>query len=158
MKDTVVMQNGKKVTRFNDKFKSLRLSQELQKAISAKATQLHCSESDFIRLAIEKELLKEINDNNLIMEHFPKITREQKHNRDITDNLFDYFDFWLDYFFIYTPEIPDGDFDKIRKNGLLKKKQFLERFKEYKRANKKSFAEQLVMEFFEFGSNEGTIK
>ncbi|GHU85976.1 hypothetical protein FACS189473_5230 [Spirochaetia bacterium] len=64
-----------KETPKNDEYKSFRCSQADHKAISAKATRLHCSESDVIRSALNDYLYNEVNTNNLIIESLPKIMR-----------------------------------------------------------------------------------
>jgi predicted DNA-binding protein len=160
MNELVITQNGKKVTKMQDKIMAIRLSQELRKAISAEAALQKCSESDFIRSAIEDKLLKDINDNNLIIELLPRIMQEQKRTREMVELSNELFVFWLKYFFSYTPSFPNEETArKQAKVGESSKQEFLERFKKYKQANNKSWLEQLIMEYFEFTSDEGgTIK
>lgn len=160
MKETFIMEHGKKVTRANDKFKSFRLTQEELKAISAEARRLNCSESDYIRSAVNDKLLKNINDNNLIMEYLPKIMQTLKRNQESIELSNELFIYWLSYFFAYSPIFPNDEVkNKQTRIGEAVKKRMLDDFKNYKRVNNKSWLEQLIMEYFEFGSNEGgTIK
>jgi uncharacterized protein (DUF1778 family) len=160
MNDLVITQNGKKVTKMQDKKVAIRLSQELRRAVSAEAAVQRCSESDFIRNAIKDKLLKDLNDNNLIIELLPKIIQEQKRTREMVELSSEMFVFWLKYFFSFMPSFPNEQTaHKQGKIGDISKREFLDRFKRYKQANKKSWLEQLIMEYFEFSSDEGgTIK
>ncbi|GHU85980.1 hypothetical protein FACS189473_5240 [Spirochaetia bacterium] len=140
--------------------KTVRITSLVNESLKARAKLNRCKDSDIIRIAINEYLLKEINDNNLIMEHLPKIMRELKHDREAFNTFTDFFIHWTSFFFFYSGDsnLSDQEFNKRMAAANSKRDRMIEGFKEYKRANKKSFAEQLVMEFFEFGSNEGTIK
>jgi predicted HicB family RNase H-like nuclease len=156
MMETKTFKNGKRRARKNDKKIDFRLSQERSRAITVEAASKHCSVGDVLRTAAENHLLKEIDDANLIIEHLPKIMRKQERLQESVELLSELFIFWLRYFFAYAPSFSSEE-DRIRqtKIGEIVKDRMLEHFKKYKMENKKSWFEQLIMEYFEFGSSEG---
>jgi hypothetical protein len=148
--------NGKGVTRKHDKKMDFRLSQDEWKAMVVQAKGEHCSTGDAIRTAITDDLFKEINDADLIIEHLPKIKREIKRTRENVELSCELFIYWLKYFFAYTPSF-SGKEEKVKqtKTGETMKNRMLDLFKKDKAENKKSWLEQLIMEYFEYGSGEG---
>jgi hypothetical protein len=152
-----IFEKGKKVTRKHDEKISFWVSQELWDAITGRATSKHCSVSAVMRTTVDDHLLKEINDANLIVEHMPKIMRKLERLQGSVELSSELFIYWLKYFFAYyVSELPSEEIQvKKIKSGEMMKNQMLEHFKKHKTENKKSWLEQLIMEYFEFGSSEG---
>jgi hypothetical protein len=151
-----IFEKGKRVTRKHDKRFSICVSQDIFDAIIAKASRNRCSRSNVIRTAITNRLLKEIDDNGLIIEYLPGIMREIKRIQESVELSCELFIYWLKYFFAYADFLPNEE-ERVKqiRIGEIMKNNMLDLFKKNKMENKKSWLEQFVMEYFEFGSEEG---